>query len=170
MKLKVPIVVVGSIVAIAIMMLYGCKVVTPLEHTITRKDSVILREKLVPFSVQEVTVEKSFSRAQVDSIIMALKALPLNSRTIYYTDPKFKTQMSFMLDSLGKLVISCKTLEQQFQVKITEKDHIITSQEKELFELRKSPWQQIKHFLSTGLWSVIIALILIIAIALIIRR
>lgn len=169
--LRIPIVVVGLIVSIlAVMTLTGCKVVQPIEHTITKKDSVILREKLVPFSIQETTIEKSFSHAQVDSIIAALKQLPINSRTIYYTDPKFKTQMSFMLDSLGKLVIGCKTLEQQFHAKITEKDHIIIDQEIQIVELKKGFWYEVKTFFSNGIWFILIAFIVFTVINFIIKR
>src|SRR5689334_3678352 len=107
--------------AVIIPLLTSCTTVKPVEHTVMKKDSVILREKLVPFSVQETTIEKSFSRAQLDSIITALKSMPIGSRTIYYTDPKFKTQLTFMLDSIGNLVTQCKTLEQEFNVRITEK-------------------------------------------------
>lgn len=158
------------VVLFAVWMLAGCTTVRPVEHTITKKDSVILREKLVPFSVQETTIEKSFSHAQVDSIIEALKRLPINSRTIYYTDPKFKTQMSFMLDSLGKLVIGCKTLEREFHAKITEKDHIITTQEKQIVELKKGFWQQTKDFLNNGVWFIVIAFIVFTIVNLVLKR
>lgn len=159
-----------SYLVVLITMLTGCTTVRPVEHTVTKKDSVILREKLVPFSVQETTIEKSFSHDQVDSIIQALKTLPINSRTIYYTDPKLKTQLAFMLDSLGRLVISCKTLEREFQIKISERDRIIVSQEKQLVELKKGFWEQVKHFLNTGLWSIVIVLVLIIVIFIMVRR
>lgn len=152
-------------------LLTGCRSIpVPVEHTFTRKDSVILREKLVPFSIQETTINKSFSREQVDSIIMALKSMPINSRTIYYTDPKFKTQMSFMLDSLGRLIIGCKTLEQEYQFKITEQDRYIKEQEKIIQELKRSPFEKFTNFINNGLWSIVIVLILVVAIALIIKR
>lgn len=158
------------VVVLIAVLLAGCTTVRPVEHTVTKKDSVILREKLVPFSVQETTIEKSFSHAQVDSIIAALKQLPINSRTIYYNDPKFKTQMTFMLDSLGKLVIGCKTLEREFHAKITEKDHIIVEQEKQIVELKKGFWQQTKDFLNNGVWFIVIAFIVFTIINFIIKR
>lgn len=152
-------------------MLTGCRSIpVPVEHTFTRKDSVILREKLVPFSIQETTIEKSLSPAQMDSLIAVLKSMPVKSRIIYYTDPELKTRLSYTLDSIGNLVTKCTTLEQEYQLRITEKEHFIQEQEKIIQELKRSPFEKFTNFINNGLWSIVIVLILIVAIALIIKR
>jgi len=133
------------LIYILLVILASCKPAAPLQHTISRTDSVIIRERLVPIKIESTSVKKSFSKAQVDSIITALKNLPANSRTIYHTDPKLKTQLSFALDSIGNLVVQCKTLEALYWEKLKEKDRIIEKKELEIREKEKTIFQKIER-------------------------
>ena len=137
----------------------SCKPTAPVQHTIHRTDTIIERERMVPITIESTSVQKTFSKPQVDSIIAALKAMPSGSKTVYYTDPKFKTQLSFALDSIGNLVVQCKTLEALYWEKLKEKDRIIERKEYELREQARTFGQKLSGFLNNGLWFVIIAII-----------
>jgi len=152
------------------LILVSCKSTQPVSHTYTHTDSVITRERLVPIKIESTSVDKHFSASQVDSIIAALKSLPVGSRTIYYTDPKLKTTLSFALDSLGKLVIQCKTLEAMYWEKLKEKDHIIQTKDFELREQRKGFLQRIGDVFNHGIWFMVLLVVLYTAINWLIHR
>lgn len=139
-------------------MLASCKPTT-LQHTIHHTDTIIERERLVPIKVESTHVTTKLSAGQLDSLTTALKNLPANSRTIYYTDPKLKTQLSFALDSIGRLVIQCRTLEAQYWEKLKEKDRIIERKELQIMEQAKTFGQKLSTFFNNGILFVVLAFI-----------
>jgi hypothetical protein len=143
----------------------GCKVTQPVLHTVHRTDSVIERERLVPITVAATSVETRLSPSQLDSLKAALRNLPVGNRTIYYTDPKFKTQLIFALDSIGQLVIQCKTLEALYWEKLKEKDRIIEIKDFEIREQSKTFWQKLQQFIDHGMWFLVLLIIAFIIVA-----
>lgn len=141
---------------LVMVMLAGCRITQPVKHTVERYDTIIERERLVPIKVEASQVETRLSPQQLDSLKAALRSLPVGNRTIYYTDPKFKTQLTFMLDSIGNMVIQCKTLEAMYWEKLKEKDHIIRVKDLEIREYQQGFWQKIKSFFGNGIWFVIL--------------
>jgi hypothetical protein len=137
----------------------GCRSTQPVSSTIIRKDSVIMREKLVPITVKETLVRAAFTQDQLDSLTQALQAMPRVSRHIYMTDPQLKTQLAFTLDSLGRLAITCKTLEQTFWEKLKEKDRIILEKDQQIIKERETFGQKLSNFIDNALWLAIISTI-----------
>lgn len=148
----------------------SCKAPQPVQHTIHRTDTIIERERLVSIKVDGTQVTTKLSAGQMDSLTTALKNLPANNRTIYYTDPKLKTQLSFAIDSIGNLVIQCKTLEALYWEKLKEKDHIIERKEYELREQQKSFWTKIVLFFNNGILFILLALVVFTGINWLINR
>lgn len=150
-------------------MLAGCKQ-QPVQHTVIHTDSVIERERLVPIKIESTSVTTRLSTGQLDSLKAALKNLPANNRTIYYTDPKLKTQLSFALDSIGNMVIRCQTLEAMYWEKLKEKDHIISTKELEIREQQKTFGQKLSSFFNNGILFIVLALAAFTGINFLLRR
>lgn len=143
------------ILGVGIVMLTGCTSVRPVQHTIEKTDSVIIKETLVPVKVPGSAVSTSLSKAQLDSLTRALRSMPANNRTVYLNDPTLKTRLSFALDSLGKLMIKCESIEQMYMAKLIEKDRYINVKELEIREQQKSFGQKLSNYFDTILWTVI---------------
>jgi hypothetical protein len=144
---------------LVMVLLAGCKVTQPVLHTVHRTDSVIERERLVPITVAATSVETRLSPSQLDSLKAALRNLPVGNRTIYYYDPKLKTQLTFALDSIGNLIIQCKTLEALYWEKLKEKDRIIEIKDLEIREQSKSFWQKLQTFIDNGIWFLVLLVV-----------
>lgn len=156
---------------LVMVMLAGCKITQPVQHTLIRTDTIIERERMVPIKIESTQVETRFSPSQLDSLKALLKNLPVGNRTIYYTDPKLKTQLSITLDSLQEaLVFNCKTLEAFYWEKLKEKDRIITTKELEIREKEKRFAQKLEEFIKHGLWFIALLVIVFAGITLLLRK
>lgn len=131
----------------------------PVQHNYYHKDSVIERERLVPITVPASSTETHLSAAQLDSLRLALQSMPQVHRTVYLTDPKLQTRLSFALDSIGNLVVRCETLEKMYWEKLKEKDRIINIKELEIRKQQKSFIQKVEGFIHNGIWWAIISAI-----------
>lgn len=151
------IIIVGVLVVLLCLIMLSCKPV-PVQHTVHHTDTIIERERLVPIKVEGTHVTQKLSAGQLDSLTAALKNLPAGNRVIYYTDPKLKTQLSFAIDSIGRLVIQCRTLEALYWEKLKEKDRIIERKEFELREQQKTFGQKLSTFFTNGIWFIVLAL------------
>lgn len=154
---------------VGVVMLAGCRVVQPVQHTIERKDSTVIREKLVPVTVPGSEVKTTLSKSQLDSLTLALRSMPANNRTIYYNDPTLKTRLSFALDSLGKLIIRCESIEQMYMAKLQEKDRYIHVKDLEIRELQKTFGERLKTYFNTILYTLIAAIILIVGLNILLK-
>lgn len=150
-----------------VVMLAGCRVVQPVQHTIEKTDSVIVREKIVPVTVPHSEVTATLSKQQMDSLTLALKSMPANHRTIYMTDPTLKTRLSFTLDSLGKVMIRCESLEAMYIAKLQEKDRYIHIKDLEIREAQKTFGQKVSNYFNSIMWTVGIAFIIIIILSIV---
>ncbi len=146
---------------LGVVMLAGCRVVQPVQHTIEKTDSVIVREKVVPINLPHTEVHTTLSKSQMDSLTLALKSMPGNNKTIYITDPTLRTRLSFKLDSLGKILIRCESLEALYIAKLYEKDRYIHLKDLEIREVQKTFAQKVSNYFNTILWTVVIAFIII---------
>jgi hypothetical protein len=144
-----------------LVLLAGCRVVQPVQHTFEKTDSVIIREKMVPVNIPATEVTSTLSKSQLDSLTLALRSMPANNKTIYLNDPTLRTRLSFALDSLGKLIIRCESIEQLYMAKLQEKDHYLKIKDLEIREVQKTFGEKIKNYFNTILWTIIIALVLI---------
>lgn len=100
--------------------------VTSTTHTETLKDStVVSRQSTVDSSryvetanektLPKVTVQQTFTRAQFDSLINALYAMPNNgTKERIIQDPTLRAQLAIVLDSLGNIQLRCTSLEKQY--------------------------------------------------------
>ncbi len=149
------------LMCLGIVLLAGCTSVRPVQHTIEKTDSLIVREKLVPVTIPHSEVKTTLSKSQLDSLTLALRSMPANNRTIYYTDPLIKTRLSFAIDSLGKLIVRCETIEQMWMAKLQERDRYIHVKELEIQQLQKTFGQKLSGYFNTILWTVVIAMVLI---------
>ncbi len=149
------------LMCLGVVMLAGCHTVQPVQHTIEHTDSVIVTEKLVTVPVPGSEVKTTLSKSQLDSLTLALKSMPANNRTVYLTDPTLKTRLSFAIDSLGKLIIRCQSIEHLYMAKLEQKDKYIRIKELEIQQERKTFGQKLSNYLHTILWTVVILLVLI---------
>lgn len=143
-------------VVTALIFIFSCSVIQPIQHTFSKKDSIIERERVVEIKVPGTTINTHLSKAQLDSLTTALQSMPIVHRHIYMTDPKLQTRLSFALDSIGRLVIGCETMEKMYFEKLKEKDHIIQEKEFEIREEHKKFGQKLSDFIKTGFWSILI--------------
>lgn len=117
-----------------------------------RKDSVYFIRDVKPQVLEGSTVARTYTRAQLDSLINALKSMPSVSRTIYATDPRMQTTLAIVLDSLGRISLRCTTAERTYyetsieqgrvlesnKMELREKEQTIRELETKLMEYRKS--------------------------------
>lgn len=148
-----------------LLLMAACTTVRPVQHTLEKKDSVIVREKLVPITIQGTQVSTTLSKEQIDSLVLALKAMPAKDRIIYKNDPTQSTRLSFALDKMSNLIIGCENLEKIYQAKIEEKDRYILQKEIEIREREKSFGQKLSNAINRVIaWGVVAVIILIAAI------
>lgn len=114
-------------------------------------------EKTLPAS----TVGLSLSRAQLDSLVNALQAMPSVSRTIVMPDKVGRAQLKILMDSIGNVQFLCTSLEKTYFEKNVQQTHLIESltvqltkvneqlsiKEKEIVELKKG------FFARVGDWA-----------------
>lgn len=137
----------------------------------TDKDSSSYRETLTEKKLAGSTVEQTFTKSQMDSLIKALQAMPANvTRTIYRTDPTMQTTLAIMMDSLGRIHIQCATAERTYYEKMVQQDHYISSLVKELTKVNsensvlkqeitklKVPfWEQLKNGFNSWLVKILL--------------
>ena len=136
-----------------------------------RKDSTYVEtvtEKILPGSSVGITLTK----AQVDSLIRSLQAMPSSvTRTIYKQDPTMRTTLKITLDSLGQLHFDCLTASKTYLEKLITATRSISDLETELVKVKnenslltkeirlqkKSIWEAIKEKLGFALWVVVFA-------------
>src|SRR5688572_29942478 len=103
--------------------LFGCKATIPVSHTTSHTDSTIIRERLVPIYVPGSHVTAKFSDLQLDSLMNALGNMTMadwetnenkSQKSFYITDPKMNTRLTFALDSIGRLVLRCESIEKMY--------------------------------------------------------
>ncbi len=153
-----------------LLLMAACTTVRPVQHTIEKKDSVIVREKLVPITIQGTQVSTTLSKEQIDSLVLALKAMPAKDRIIYKNDPTQSTRLSFALDKMSHLIIGCENLEKIYQAKIEEKDRYIQQKELEIREREKSFGDKLRNAINKVIVFGAGAFLLLIAALMIIKR
>jgi len=88
--------------------LVGCRIQQPASSVHHYHDSTIVREKVVTIPV------------------------PGSQQVIYRTDPKMHTRLAYALDSLGRLIITCQTLERKHQAIVEERERTIRDLQKQV--------------------------------------
>ncbi len=122
------------------------------------------------------TVGIKLSRAQLDSLVDALQAMPASvSRTIVKNDPKIHAMLSIMLDSLGKIHFNCTAADvacQERQIvqgrvlsdlktdntRITKENELLKA---EVRELKKGFFARLKEGFNSWIVKILLAFIAI---------
>jgi hypothetical protein len=123
--------------------LVGCRIQQPASSVHHYHDSTIVREKVVTIPVPGSHVRTGLSRTQYDSLVSALQLLPRNQQVIYRTDPKMHTRLAYALDSLGRLIITCQTLERKHQAIVEERERTIRDLQKQVLVEKESGVQKL---------------------------
>lgn len=122
--------------------LVGCRIQQPASSVHHYHDSTIVREKVVTIPVPGSQVRTGLSRTQYDSLVSALQLLPRNQQVIY-TDPKMHTRLAYAIDSLGRLMITCQTLERKHQAIVEERERTIRDLQKQVLVEKESGVQKL---------------------------
>lgn len=122
--------------------LVGCRIQQPASSVHHYHDSTIVREKVVTIPVPGSHVRTGLSRTQYDSLVSALQLLPRNQQVIY-TDPKMHTRLAYAIDSLGRLMITCQTLERKHQAIVEERERTIRDLQKQVLVEKESGVQKL---------------------------
>jgi hypothetical protein len=104
----------------ASMSLQSCKTSPPIvSEKHTHKDSVIVKEKLVPVPIPGSNVQ--LTQKQIDSIALMLAKYNPGAKIVYVKDHSGATQMKFWRDSItGELLQQCETIARNAEVKVTD--------------------------------------------------
>jgi hypothetical protein len=115
--------------------------VTTIDSTHTKKevlkDSSYYKETVEEKTLPPATVGITLTKSQLDSLIVALQGLPSTvSRSVTYQDPKTRAMLTVLLDSLGRIKLSCTATEQKYFEIVKQSSRTIASLEKELQSYR----------------------------------
>lgn len=134
------------------MMLAGCSGSRLVQHSTTssdstktvtktetvKSDSSFFRKDVKEVTLEGSTVQAVYSKAELDSLIAGLQKLPSVSRTIYMADPKMRTTLAIVLDSLGRISFRCTTAERTYYESSIEQGRVIDKRTKELVEKERT--------------------------------
>ncbi|MFN7879908.1 MAG: hypothetical protein ACK5P1_07865 [Sphingobacteriia bacterium] len=125
-----------------------------------------MREKVVTIPVPGSQVRTGLSRTQYDSLVSALQLLPRNQQVIY-TDPKMHTRLAYAIDSLGRLMITCQTLERKHQAIVEERERTIRDLQKQVLVEKESG---VQRFVDKLIIYGMLAIVVLGALAVLLKR
>lgn len=134
-----------------------------------RSDSSFFKEEKKERILDGSSIESVYTRAELDSLFAGLRNLPSVSRTIYATDPKMRTMLSIVLDSLGRIHLKCATAERTYyettirqgrymestRKELIEKDRAIKQLEERVKQYEAAWYVKVWQFLKNGIWFIL---------------